>query len=109
MDLNRQANKKRIIFENEFSDATSLSEDPLLLTCIQMSINALILFLIRPIMTSNQIWKTFWRIEQPNDRILLNILADFRIFVRRNLFIVHDYRIIDTNVTIGDAYGTNFI
>ncbi|CAF0809849.1 unnamed protein product [Adineta steineri] len=77
------------------------------LACIQMFIIAPIMFLIEPIQKSVWILKTLCKIEQPYDRILLHTRAAYRTLNTGNITVVHDSRIIDTGITIRDAYGTN--
>ena len=78
----------------------------ILLGCIQMCILAPILFLIRPIQKSVWIVKTVGGVRQPSDRLLLNIRAAYLSLTTGNISVVHDWRIIDTGVTIDDSYGT---
>jgi hypothetical protein len=77
------------------------------LACFQMFIVAPLVFLIEPIQKSVWILKTLFKIEQPYDRVLLDTRATYVTLITGNISVVHDSRIIDTGVTIGDAYGTN--
>ncbi|CAF4079889.1 unnamed protein product [Rotaria sordida] len=77
------------------------------LACFQMFIIAPMMFLIEPIQKSVWILKTLFKIEQPYDRILLDTRAAYVTLITGNISVVHDSRIIDTGVTISDAYGTN--
>ncbi|CAF1467114.1 unnamed protein product [Adineta ricciae] len=65
------------------------------------------MFLIEPIQKSVWILKTLLNIEQPYDRILLYTRAEYATLTTGNISVVHDSRIVDTGVTISDAYGTN--
>ncbi|CAF1389072.1 unnamed protein product [Adineta ricciae] len=77
------------------------------LACFRMFIIAPFMFLIEPIQKSVWILKTLLNIEQPYDRILLYTRAEYATLTTGNISVVHDSRIVDTGVTISDAYGTN--
>ncbi|CAF4478716.1 unnamed protein product [Rotaria sp. Silwood2] len=72
-----------------------------------MFIIAPMMFLIEPIQKSVWILKTLFKIERPYDRILLDTHAAYVTLITGNISVVHDSRVIDTGVTISDAYGTN--